>query len=61
VAPAPRIETGEAGCHAATEDVIEAIDVSDMVADVITDVITDVVEGTIAEDAEVIMDVSDML
>jgi len=57
VAPAPRIETGVVGCHAATEDVIE---VSDMVADVIAGVVIDVAEGTI-EDSEVIMDVSDVL
>ena len=30
MAPAPRIETGVVGCHAATEDVIEAIEVSDI-------------------------------
>jgi hypothetical protein len=60
VAPAPRIETDEVGCHAATEDVIEAIEVSDALADVITDVMIDVAEGTI-EDSEVIMDVSDVL
>jgi hypothetical protein len=60
VAPAPRIETGVVGCHAATEDVIEAIEVSDMVADVIAGVVIDVAEGAI-EESEVIMDVSDML
>jgi hypothetical protein len=60
VAPAPRIETGAVGWYAATEDVIEAIEVSDIVADVITDVIIDVADGII-EDSEVIMDVSEML
>jgi hypothetical protein len=49
------------GWYAATEDVIDAIEVSDMVADVITDVITDVVEGIMVEDAEVIMAVADVL
>ena len=61
MAPAPIIETGVVGWYAATEDVIDAIEVSDMVADVITDVVIEVVEGIIVEGAEVTMDVSDVL